>query len=315
MRKIVFILSILMFATLVNAQTGIGTIAPVNKFEVFAIKADPATSGATANGNFRLGATVGTHALDFGLSSSATYAWLQSRDRLTYGTNNFLALNPNGGWVGIGTSVPFSTLTVGNATGSISGEITLNPQGTINEGGQISIKRSLSGGTKDWTIDHYGTSNSNARLRIFSGDSESSGIAILENGNVGIKNTAPTKALDVTGDTGISGNLTGGNVATSKLSGFVSNVSTEASGRTIAIADNGMILRYTGTTAATFTLPAAGNLPEGFNCMVLQAASGQITFGGTFNNRNGFTKTAGQFAITTVIYVGGVYIVSGEMSN
>jgi hypothetical protein len=49
--------------------------------------------------------------------------------------------------------------------------------------------------------------------------------------------------------------------------------------------------------------------------MVLQASTGQIIFGGTFNNRNGFTKTAGQFAITTVIYIGGVYIVSGEMSN
>jgi hypothetical protein len=128
-------------------------------------------------------------------------------------------------------------------------------------------------------------------------------------------NNLPRLTIDNLGNASLTGNLTGGNVATSKLSGFVSNVSTEASGRTISVADNGMILRYTGTTAATFTLPAAGNLPEGFNCMVLQAASGQITFGGTFNNRNGFTKTAGQFAITTVIYVGGVYIVSGEMSN
>jgi hypothetical protein len=49
--------------------------------------------------------------------------------------------------------------------------------------------------------------------------------------------------------------------------------------------------------------------------MVLQASTGQITFGGTFNNRNSFTKTAGQYAISTVMYVGGVYIVSGEMSN
>lgn len=121
--------------------------------------------------------------------------------------------------------------------------------------------------------------------------------------------------IDNLGNTSLTGNLTGGNVATSKLSGFVSNVSSEAAGRTITTADNGMILRYTGTTAATFTLPSAGALPEGFNCMVLQASTGQITFGGTFSNRNGFTKTAGQFAITTIMYVGGIYIVSGEMSN
>ena len=128
-------------------------------------------------------------------------------------------------------------------------------------------------------------------------------------------NSLSRLTIDNAGNTTISGNLTGGNAATSKLSGFVSNVSTESAGRTIATSDNGMILRFTGTTAATFTLPSAGTLPEGFNCMVLQASTGQITFGGTFNNRNSFTKTAGQYAISTVMYVGGVYIVSGEMSN
>jgi hypothetical protein len=117
------------------------------------------------------------------------------------------------------------------------------------------------------------------------------------------------------GNVSTTGSLTGGNVAASKLSGFVSNVSTETAGRTIAVTDNGLLLRYTGTTAATFTLPTAGTLPEGFNCMVLQAAGGQITFGGTISNRNSFTKTAGQYAIATILYVGGIYIVSGEMSN
>ena len=121
--------------------------------------------------------------------------------------------------------------------------------------------------------------------------------------------------IDNSGNTSLTGNLTGGNAASSKLSGFVSNVSTEASGRTIALTDNGLILRYTGTSAATFTLPSAGTLPEGFNCMVLQASTGQITFGGTYNNRHSFTKTAGQYAISTILYVGGIYIISGEMSN
>lgn len=315
MKRAVFIILVSCVLVKAGAQTGIGVTAPVNKFEVFAVKADPATSGATANGNLRLGATVGTHALDFGLSSSSTYAWLQARDRLNYSSYNYLALNPNGGFVGIGTSAPTSTLTVGNSGGTVPGEITLFPTATSIEGGQITIKKSLSGSVADWTIDQYGTTSANARLRIFSGSTETNGINILENGYVGIKNNAPTKALDVTGDAGVSGNLTGGNAATSKLSGFVSNVSTETAGRTIALTDNGLILRYTGTSAATFTLPAAGTLPEGFNCMVLQASTGQITFGGTFNNRNSFTKTAGQYAISTILYVGGVYIVSGEMSN
>jgi hypothetical protein len=116
------------------------------------------------------------------------------------------------------------------------------------------------------------------------------------------------------GNVSTTGNLTGGNVATSKISGFVSNVTAEATSRTLATTDNGMVLRC--TAALTLTLPAAGTLPEGFNCMVVQfAANSQVTFSGTFSNRNGFTKTAGQYAIATVLYTGGIYIVSGEMSN
>lgn len=116
-----------------------------------------------------------------------------------------------------------------------------------------------------------------------------------------------------TGNISLTGNLTGGNVATSKLSGFVSNTSTEASSRTLLVTDNGMILK--STAALTIALPTAGTLPEGFNCMVLQFGSGQVTFSGTFSNRNSFTKTAGQYAIATILYIGGTYIISGEMSN
>ena len=117
-----------------------------------------------------------------------------------------------------------------------------------------------------------------------------------------------------TGNVSLSGNLTGGNLSTSKLNGFVSNITTEASGRNLALADNGNILRFTATSGVTLTLPSTG-IPEGFNCMVLQGDLGQITFSGTFYNRNSFTKTAGRYSIVTILYVGGIYIVSGEMSN
>jgi Chaperone of endosialidase len=187
--------------SVLSAQTGIGTTTPVNKLEVVATKADPATSGTTANGNFRLGATAGTHVLDFGLSSTSTYSWLQARDKSSYASNYFLSLNPNGGWVGIGTPIPLTTLTVGNAAGTLGGEITLNPTSpTAGEGGQITLKKSLQGGTVDWTIDQVGTSSANARLRIFGGITETSGLAILENGNVGIGYINPTTKLYVNGD-------------------------------------------------------------------------------------------------------------------
>ncbi len=293
-------------------QAGIGTTAPVNKLQIETPVAAPLTSGTGLNGNLRLGAPGVNQVLDFGLGT--TFGWMQARDKTGYGTNYNLFLNPNGGGVGIGTSSTSSTLTVGNATGTIPGEITLNPTGAINEGGQIIIKRSLSGGLTDWTIDHFGTTSANARFRIFNGATETNGLVILENGNIGIGTSSPAARVDVVGNVAVSGNLTGGNASTSRFSGFVSNVSTEASSRTLALSDNGNILRFTATSAVTLTLPATG-IPEGFNCMVLQGAGGQITFSGTFFNRNSFTKTAGQYSIVTILYAGGMYIVSGEMSN
>jgi hypothetical protein len=191
--------SALFFTIGAHAQTGIGITNPINKFDIFAVKADPATSGAIANGNLRLGATLGDHVLDFGLSSSSTYSWLQARNKTAYGTYYNLVLNPNGGQVGIGTTSPSSTLTVGNTTGTIGGEILLNPTSNQYEGGQLIIKRSLTGSTVDWTIDQYGSTSSNARLRIFNGNSEINGIAILENGNIGFGTASPTAKLNLSG--------------------------------------------------------------------------------------------------------------------
>jgi len=310
-KKFLFLIAIVS-SNVMFGQAGIGTTTPVNKFQIETPVAAPLTSGTGLNGNLRLSAPSVNQVFDFGLGT--TYGWMQARDKTGYGTNYNLFLNPNGGAVGIGTNSIATTLTVGNATGTIPGEITLNPTGTTNEGGQITIKKSLTGSVNDWTIDQYGTTSANARLRIFNGASETNGLLILENGNVGIGNNAPAVRLDVTGNAAVSGNLTGGNSANSKLSGFVSNLSTESASRSLALSDNGNILRFTSSSAVTITLPATG-IPEGFNCMVLQGAAGQITFSGTFYNRNNFTKTAGQYSIVTILYAGGVYIVSGEMSN
>ena len=200
MKKVVLILLASCALAKASAQTGIGTTTPINKFEVVAVKADPASTGLSANGNLRLGATVGTHVLDFGLSSTSTYSWLQARDKSAYGTIYNLALNPIGGLVGIGTSLPTSLLTVGRADGSIAAELLLNPSATSNEGGQLTFKKSLSGSTVDWTIDQYGTTAATARLRIFSGTTETNGINILENGNVGVGTNNPTTKLYVNGD-------------------------------------------------------------------------------------------------------------------
>jgi hypothetical protein len=196
-KKIVFLLLISFCAF---SQTGIGTTTPINKFEVVTTSADPASSGATANGNLRLGPSTGSHVIDFGLSNTSTYGWMQVRSKSAYGTTYNLALNPIGGSVGIGTSAPGSLLTVGRPDGTIVAEIALNPAATTNEGGQITIRKSLTGSTLDWTIDQYGTTASDARLRIFSGGTETNGINIKENGYIGLGTSAPTVRLQVSGD-------------------------------------------------------------------------------------------------------------------
>ena len=196
MKRIIQLI-ILFFVQVPFAQTGIGTTTPVNKFQIETTLVDPAISGTAANGNLRLSGTTGSHVLDFGLSSTSTSSWLQSRSRSNYGTNFNLVFNPNGGQVGIGTLAPSTTLTVGNATGTIPGEIMLNPTATSNEGGQITFKRSLSGGTEDWTIDHFGTSNAESRFRIFGGSLETNGLIVKENGHIGIGTASPQDRLDI----------------------------------------------------------------------------------------------------------------------
>ena len=200
MKNVVFIILASCALAKASAQTGIGTTAPVNKLHIETPTADPAISGATANGNLRLSGTGATHVLDFGLSSSSTYSWLQARSKSAYGTYFNLALNPNGGLVGIGTASPSSTLTVGNTGGTVGGEIVLNPTSIQYEGGQIIVKKSLVGSTADWTIDQYGTTASDARFRIFNGASETNGFVILENGNIGMGMVTPSVRLQVGGD-------------------------------------------------------------------------------------------------------------------
>jgi hypothetical protein len=206
---------------------------------------------------------------------------------------NCLILNQASAQTGIGTTAPSVKLHIKSngpilrLEGSDHAYLELFPQGNTNR------------------FAYFGYPNA-ASTQLTMMNQNTSGSLVL-----GTNNTTRL-TIDNSGNTSVTGNLTGGNAATSKLSGFVSNISTEGTSRTIAVGDNGMILKC--TTSITLTLPATG-IPEGFNCMVLQNGTGQVTFSGTFSNRNSFTKTAGQYAITTILYIGGVYIVSGEMSN
>jgi len=117
-----------------------------------------------------------------------------------------------------------------------------------------------------------------------------------------------------TGNISTNGNFTGGNTASSTLSGFAANVGAITAAYSITAADNGKILQSTSVTALTITIPTG--LPTGFNCTVVHMGAGQITFSGTYLNRTGFTKTASQYSVVSILHLGSNSIlVTGEMSN
>jgi hypothetical protein len=116
------------------------------------------------------------------------------------------------------------------------------------------------------------------------------------------------------GNVSTTGNLTGGNVSASTISGFAANVATISAGYNLTAADNGRIIQSTSASAITVTIPTG--LPTGFNCTIVQMGAGQITFSGTYLNRTGFTKTASQYAVVSILHLGSnSIIVTGEMSN
>ena len=110
------------------------------------------------------------------------------------------------------------------------------------------------------------------------------------------------------------GAITGGNSSTSSISGFAANIVSASANYSITAADNGKVIQSTSATAITISIPTG--LPTGFNCTVVQMGAGQVTFSGTILNRTGFTKTASQYSVVSILHLGSNSIlVTGEMSN
>jgi hypothetical protein len=114
------------------------------------------------------------------------------------------------------------------------------------------------------------------------------------------------------GNISTTGTLTGGTA--SSLSGFAANIISTAINYSLTAADNGKVIQSTSASAITLTIPTG--LPTGFNCTVVQMGAGQVTFSGTLLNRTGFTKTASQYSVVSILHLGSnSIIVTGEMSN
>lgn len=107
-----------------------------------------------------------------------------------------------------------------------------------------------------------------------------------------------------------------GNGTTSTLSNFSSVMNDQTASYTLTNSDNGKVVTLNSASAVTVTVPS---LSVGFNCMIVQKGAGQVTLsasGVTILNRYSFTKTAGQYAILSLVCIeANKYISSGDMSN
>jgi hypothetical protein len=120
--------------------------------------------------------------------------------------------------------------------------------------------------------------------------------------------------INIIGTT-VANTLTG-NGTTSTITNFSSVINDQTAGFTLGNADNGKIIVINSSSAQTITVPS---LSVGFNCMIVQRGTGQVTLaasGVTINNRYGFTKTAGQHSILTLVCIASnIYVSSGDMTN
>ena len=101
------------------------------------------------------------------------------------------------------------------------------------------------------------------------------------------------------------------------LTGYGADIQTESgTSKTLAASDNGTIIVCSSGSAVTITVPTS--LPSGFNCMIIQSGSGQVSLSAsstTLNNRNGI-KTAGQHAIMTLVHLGSnTFVISGDTTS
>ena len=237
---------------------------------------------------------------------------VEFKDLYIDGTANLDAVDIDGGAID-GTAIgansastgAFTTITASTSldvTGSTG--IILENDETITNSTDTQINMSsttlvLGNGSNDPTIQ----SNGNKDLTLKTGATNTGSIVIRDGSNNNI-DIAPhgTGKVDMND---------------SPLTGYGADLQTESgTSKTLAASDNGTIIVCSSNSAVTITVPAS--LPAGFNCMIIQSGSGQVSLSAsstTLNNRNG-TKTAGQHAIMTVVHLGSnAYVVSGDTSS
>ena len=196
----------------VNGRVGIGTAAPANLLQVLApIAAQTATNTVTsANAVAAIGAS--DSALHFGTynNNNGWGNWIQSK-RTWDGISFPMAINPNGGNVGIGISSPQYTLDVAG-TARVSGQLSLDSN--ILMGAETTIwGKNTTGGAEQafWPRASNGTYLNYGTSGLFIRNNASAVEMYLNQGKLGVGTTDTSQGAITTTTTGFTSRGAGGN--------------------------------------------------------------------------------------------------------
>lgn len=308
MKKItIFILLVSVFSLKVKAQTGIGTTTPHASAKLDVTSTDKGFLPP------RMTSTQRT-----AISSPAAGLMIYQTD----GTAGLYYYNGTA-WIYIINSTTNVVSVVNGGTGTTTstgtGSVVLNTNASLANPTLTTPSLGVASGTSlSLTGTTTSTSTTTGALIVGGG----AGIAgqIFAGGiqNTPIGNSTASSGSFTTivasGNITATGSLTGGNSSTSNISGFAANVASISANYSITSADNGKVIQSTSASAISIAIPTG--LPTGFNCTIVQMGAGQITFTGTYLNRGGFTKSASQYSVISILHLGSnSIIVTGEMSN
>ena len=124
----------------------------------------------------------------------------------------------------------------------------------------------------------------------------------------GTLNVDEAVTLDSTLD--VAGNVTSSG---GSISGFDASLNDQTStSYSLQSSDNGKVVTLNNANAITLTIPSG--LGDGFNCLIVQKGAGQVTLsasGTTLINRQSHSKTAGQYAVVSIVNIGDENIIVG----
>jgi hypothetical protein len=178
-------------------QVGIGATSSYDTNNKLTLQGDD--SATPARQLVIRGNTDTTKRLNIGFDTTANKASLQSYGGVASSTG-LLLLNPNGGNVGINNTSPLGRFTVnsGNSAFTINHTDVTTGAWIRNDGNTV-----FSTNYGDMYFGLYG----NSKNLHFMGGGSTDAMTVTSSGNVGVKNMAPSVALDVTGAIKASTNI------------------------------------------------------------------------------------------------------------